>query len=192
MNISLDGRHPYYHSFMYKNGLVCLKLWTMAPGSTSKSMVNERCENQNLKANMSKTNTDDYLDHKRFWTQIILVYGSNNTLSNHQEFVCNVEASSKVISMKKDVQTIFPIEVSKNLPNYLDNKIHFTWYNRNLVLDRKYVKVNICAATKQKGRVEKGKIQLINQRVILAANISRQSDVSQTQYQSMKVNQSAP
>ena len=59
-------------------------------------------------------------------------------------------------------------------------------------LDRKYVQVNICAATKRKGRVEKGKIQLINQRVILAANISRQSDVSQTQYQSMKVNQSAP
>ena len=101
-----------------------MKLRTMAPGSISKSMVNERCENQNLKVNMLKTNTDDYLDHKRFWTQIILVYGSNNISSNHQEFVCNVEASSKVIGMEKDAQTICPIEGSKNLPNYQDNTFH--------------------------------------------------------------------
>ena len=49
-----------------------------------------------------------------------------------------------------------------------------------------------CVATKRKRRVEKGKIQFFNSWAVLAANISRQSDVSQCQYQSMKVNQSAP
>ena len=52
--------------------------------------------------------------------------------------------------------------------------------------------MKIFAATKRKLRVEKGKIQLLNPWVVLAANMSRQSDVSQCQYQSMKVDQSAP
>ena len=76
-------------------------------------MLNVRYELENLKANMSKTNTSDDLDRHRFWIQILQVYGPTRlfqqpTKSRRVQSNCS----------EKDIQTIDPIEPSNNLPNY--------------------------------------------------------------------------
>ena len=71
-------------------------------------MLNVRYEEENLKENISKRNTGDDLEHQKFWTQTLQVNGPTKLFIKPARLVNNVEASSKVIVLKKDVQPINP------------------------------------------------------------------------------------
>ena len=118
----MGGRHSY--DLCKKAGPVCLKLWTMETGSTFQSTVNERCKKRNSEANMSKTNTDNYLSHKRRWTQLLQVYGFNNFFINPSRVCQQRRGEFKSDCSEKDVPTINPIESFKNMSNYQDNEFH--------------------------------------------------------------------
>ena len=84
----------------------------MALVSTSESMLNVRYEEENLKANMSKTNTGDDLEqeHQKFWTQILQVYGSTKLFIKPARVCQQRRSEFKSDCSEKDVQPINPIK----------------------------------------------------------------------------------